>query len=199
MDALQGLGGMQGFSGLQSLIGSINPQASEKPSGALPQNIGSIAQKVGSMPGAIEQGLGGMGGIAQFLSSPAAKGIELPAGMPGGLASALSSPAAIMQIQAVAPIVNQFLKPITDAQAAMQKTLAALQKTTSSLQKTSTASQEVIKQMSGQVTQILQASQPTGTETEAENSTQTAGGGRRKQSRRFIPRKARKTRRQRRR
>ena len=154
MDALQGLGGMQGFSGLQSLLGSINPQASETPSG------------------------------------------PPPAGIPGGLAPALSSPVAMMQLQAATPIINQFLKPITDAQAAMQKTLSSLQKTTSSLQKTSTASQVVLKQVSDQITQILQASQSTGTG--AENSSQTAGGGRRKQSRRFIPRKAKKTRRPRR-
>jgi hypothetical protein len=157
MDALQGLGGMQGFSGLQSLLGSVNPQASETPSG------------------------------------------PLPAGMPGGLAPALTSPVAMMQLQAITPIINQFLKPITDAQTAMQKTLAGLKKTITNIEKTSTASQTVIKQMSGQVTQILQASQTTGTETEGGNSTQTAGGGRRKQSRRFIPRKAKNTRRPRRR
>lgn len=132
-----------------------------------PGGMEVIAQKVGSMPGGIEQGLGGMGGIAQFLSSPAG----------------------MMHM-------NQFLKPIRDAQAAMQKTLV-------SIQKAGTASQQTLNQLSGQITQLLQANQPAEAEAEAEagasENAATTGGGRRKQSRRFIRRRARMTRRQRRR
>jgi hypothetical protein len=155
MDDLEGLGG-QGFSGLQSILGSINPKISEAPS----------APKIETLAAKVESNLRA----------------EEPA-------SVKSSPDETTKVQSVTPPTNEFLKPIMDAQVAIQETLADLKKTT-------TASQAVLKQVSDQITLIFQASQATvkGKGTEAQTSTQTAGA-RRKQSRRPVGRKGRMTRR----